>query len=261
LRGLNLPTAARGWSLFGATLLLSPTLALIFESLAVGVVILFFIMYSNYQPALHPMLKTLFTELQNPARDNDQVIQSIAKFLFVPGTAITFLATFSVIIPLIEETLKIIMILPLLNQIQRLSDGYILGIFCGAAFALAENIGFASAGSNEWMISALTRATTALPHIFNSGLLGWAVVLAWKKRKFGILFIALFASVLVHGTWNAISLGLAMNDLSPYISKVPLFFQNSYPWISGWIVMTVGVFVGLNFNNFQIRKLMRKEDE
>ena len=259
LRGLELPTARRGWSIFGASLLVSPILAFIFEGLALGVVILLFMIYASFVPGLQESLKSLIETIQANNRSDTDAMKLAANLIFAPGAAVAALSTFSVAVPLIEETFKIILILPFLGRIRRPVDGFVLGILCGAAFALSENISFSSAGSADWAANVAARATAALPHMFNSGLFGWALVSAWKQHRFWLLALTFFSIILVHGTWNAVSLGLAMNNLSQYGTSIPLLLQNSYPWIAAWIVLATGSFGGLLFNNFQMRKILRLE--
>jgi hypothetical protein len=115
-------------------------------------------------------------------------------------------------------------------------------------------MGFASAGAADWAANAAARATAALPHIFNSGLLGWALVSAWKEQRYGRLVASFLAVVLVHGAWNAISLGLALSEFSVYVAEVPALLQSSYPWYAAWAVLIVGSLSGLIFNNRQMRK-------
>jgi hypothetical protein len=257
LRGLELPTARRGWSIFGASIMVTPTLAFIFEGLALGAVIVLFIVYASFVPGLRDLLKSLMTSFQSSNRSEDESMRLVAHLIFAPGVAVAALGTFSVAVPLIEETFKVILILPFLSRLRRPVDGFVLGILCGAAFALSENIGFSSAGSADWAANVAARATAALPHMFNSGLFGWALVSAWKQHRYGRLVITFISVLLVHGTWNAISLGLAMNNLAPYGANIPFYLQNSYPWIAAWIVLAAGSFAGLLFNNLQMRKILK----
>ena len=261
LRGLELPSARRAWSLLGASLIISPTLAFIFEALAVGLILLLFMAYANFIPGLQAALNSILRTFQTGSRSENETMRLAANLLFAPGVAFTAIGTFSVAVPLIEETLKPILIWPLINRIRRPVEGFVLGTLCGAAFALAENIGFTSTGSADWAINAATRATAALPHMLNSGLLGWALVSAWKEHRYGRLAKTFLAVILIHGTWNAISLGLAMNGLADYVSNVPFYLQNSYPWVCAWVLLAIGAFGGLVFNNVQMRKLRASEPD
>lgn len=254
LRGLELPPAKRGWSVFGASLLTSPLLALIFEALAVVLIFIAYMVYASTVPGLKDALSTLVSSLQAGGSNDTEAMRLAASLAFAPGAITTLLLTFSIAIPLIEETAKITIIWFYLGRLRRPIDGFILGILCGAAFALTENMGFASAGAADWTASAAARATAALPHIFNSGLLGWALVSAWKESRYGRLAATFLAVILIHGTWNAISLGIALSEFSSFSANVPAIFQNSYPWYAAWGLMVLGSFVGLIFNNRQMRK-------
>jgi RsiW-degrading membrane proteinase PrsW (M82 family) len=261
LRGLKLPSARRAWSLFGASLIISPTLAFILEGLAVVVIVLLYALYARFLPGLQDTLKSMLNTFQSSSRTETDTMRLAAKLLFAPGAAFTVLVTFSLAVPLIEETSKTILIWPLINRIRRPVEGFVLGTLCGAAFALAENIGFASTGSADWTINVATRATAALPHMLNSGILGWALVSAWKEHRYGRLAKAFLAVILIHGIWNAASLGLAMNSLADYAADVPFYLQNSYPWASAWVLLAAGAFGGLIFNNIQMRKLQANEPD
>jgi RsiW-degrading membrane proteinase PrsW (M82 family) len=166
---------------------------------------------------------------------------------------------FSVATPLIEETVKIALIVFYLRRINHPLEGFVLGILCGAAFTLSEGIGYTSTGTTGWAISAAARASTALPHILNSGMLGWALVSAYKEHRYARLIGAFLAAILLHGLWNAISLGLVMNGFSSLVADVPFYLQNAYPWFAGWIILTIGTFIGLIFNNRQMRNASRNQ--
>jgi hypothetical protein len=259
LRGLGVPSARRSWSIFGASFLIVPGLALFFEAIAVGVIVLLLFLYASTVPGLNETFGLLVENVSAGTVSETELTRLTASLLYAPGASVAMLAAFSLAIPLIEETFKLTVLWFYLGRIRRSVDGFVLGILCGAAFALAENIGFTSAGAGDWLASIVARATSALPHIFNSGLLGWALVSAWKEHRYLRLAAAFFAVVLLHGTWNAISLGLAMSGLSTYVAEVPVIFQNDFAWLAGWGMLAVGALIGLVYNNRQIRKLALNE--
>lgn len=260
LRGLALPPARRGWSIFGASLLVSPVLALVFEALAVGVILIVYMGYASRVPGLKDVLSTLVSSLQSGSATENETMHLAASLAFAPGAMIALLTTFSIAVPVIEETIKIAVIWVYLGRLRRPLDGFVLGILCGAAFALTESLGFASAGAADWTANAAARATAALPHILNSGLLGWALVSAWKEHRYGRLTATFLAVILVHGVWNAVSLGIALSEFSPFIANVPALLQNRYPWYAAWALLVLGSLVGLIFNNRQMRKLVSNEE-
>jgi hypothetical protein len=254
LRGLDFPTARRGWSIWGTSMLITPSLALFFEAIVAGIIILLLYLYARTIPGLMETFSTLTASLTAGNASEAEITRVTASLLFAPGVSVAALSVFSIAIPLIEETFKLTAMWFYLGRIHRPADGFVLGVLCGAAFALAENIGFTSAGSADWAASIAARTTTALPHIFNSGLLGWALVSAWREHRFGRLLAAFFAVVLVHGAWNAISLGLAMSGFAEYVAEVPAILQSNAPWLAAWGLMVIGTLTGLIYCNSQMRK-------
>jgi RsiW-degrading membrane proteinase PrsW (M82 family) len=253
LRGLEMPDARRGWSIFGASLIISPIFSLIFEAIAVGVILLLYLLYASTIPGLKDVFSTLYQSLQSGGVSENESLLLAAKALFAPGAALATLTIFSIAVPLIEETFKVTLIMVYIKKIPRPVDGFVLGILCGAAFALFENIGYANSGSAGWAANAAARATVALPHIINSGILGWGLVSAYKEHRFGRLAGAFLTAVLIHGAWNAISLGLVMTGFASLISDVPFYLKNEYPWIAGWIVLAIGALIGLVFYNRKMK--------
>jgi len=261
LRGLELPGAKRGWSVFGCSLLISPILALILEAFAVVLILLAYLAYSSTVPGLTDSIQNLTDFIKSGNASQSDAIRLASGLAYAPGAIPALLLTFSVAIPLIEETVKVAAIGLYLGRLRRPVDGFVLGILCGAAFALTENLGFASAGAADWAASAAARATSALPHIFNSGLLGWALVCAWRQGRYKRLVGTFLAVILIHGTWNAISLGIAFSEFSAYVANGSFLFQNSYPWYAGWGMLVLGTLFGLLFNNRQIRNMAALEEK
>ena len=259
LRELEFPSARQSWSVLGASMLITPSLAVFFEAIAVGIIVLLLFLYANTVPGLKETFGTLINGIKTGGVNDAEMTRLAANLLYAPGASIAALSAFSYAIPLIEETFKLTVMWFYLGRIRRPVDGFVLGILCGAAFALAENIGFTSAGSADWAANIAARTTTALPHIFNSGLLGWALVSAWREHRFGRLLATFFAVILVHGTWNAISLGMAMSSLSSYVADAPAIFQYDFAWLVAWGIMAVGTLIGLVYNNGQMRKQSRAE--
>ena len=171
------------------------------------------------------------------------------------------LGLFSVAIPAIEEAIKVAALWIFADKIKHPMQGFALGVLCGAAFALAENLGFSSTGANDWLATASLRASPALPHMLNSGILGWALVSAWKKHSYLRLGVAYVAVMLIHGLWNAISLALWLNSLAPYVQTIPGFVKDPVPFLSGWIVMILGTFAGLGYANQALRRSSPAEVE
>jgi RsiW-degrading membrane proteinase PrsW (M82 family) len=258
LRGLDLPSQRLRWSIFGTALIIPPTLAIIFEVLATGVILLLFYFYSSSLPGMQNALLNLVNSIRYDNQFTEFTDKFAADLLFAPGAAFSALLLFSLVVPLVEEVSKILIIIPLLKRTRSEIDGFILGTLCGAAFAFTENIGFSSMYANNWAAGVTTRAIASLPHIFASGLFGFGMVQAWKDRNIKHLFFSLITAIFVHGLWNAISLGLTMNSFVPFVDNAPLIVKSPVPFLVAWIILILGALGGLIVNNIKMQKLQEK---
>jgi len=254
LRHLELPGVRFGWSFFGANLFVPPGLSMLLEALAVGIIVLIYLVFISVTPGLETTLLAYVTAFQASSQEQADVLNLAINIVNSPGVGLTLLGTFSVVIPIIEESLKLILLLPFLKRMRSANDGFVLGILCGAAFALSENIGFTSAGGEDWVLNIATRATAALPHMFNSGLLGWGLVSAWKYKKVGRLVGAFSAVLAIHGGWNALGLGLALDSLSPLENISTGFLPVNFLWITAWVLLALALSAGLVIFNHRLAK-------
>lgn len=127
----------------------------------------------------------------------------------------------SVLVPLIEEALKPIGVWLMADRLQTPADGFAMGILSGAGYALFENLGISVSTGTEWAQILTARIGTSLVHVLSTGLVGWALVSAWRERKFlrlgGIFALAIF----LHGTWNALSILSTGNALLAPLAENP----------------------------------------
>ncbi len=259
LKGLPLPGARRAWSVFGASLIISPLLAMFLELLAFAAFLVLFAIYASLTPGLTSTLLTLAENLRSGAVSPEISLPAAASLLFTPGATLTLLGLFSLAVPIIEEGLKIVLLWFYASRLRSPVEGFVLGILCGAAFALAESTGFSSAGSADWFSSVTSRATAALPHLFNSGLMGWALVSAWQEKKNLRLGLTYLAVILIHGSWNALSLALALSSLQAFVANVSPLVASPLPASLGWGILALGLLIGLGTANAQMRKQVARE--
>lgn len=254
LRGLPLPSPRRAWSVFGASAVLGPTLAIFFELFAFIGFALLFVLYASSTPGLDIPFGLLMQELQNEMGSMDFISQQATTLLLSPGAALLLLGLFALAVPVIEEAFKVFLLWFYAGRMRSPVEGFVLGALCGAAFALAENIGFSSAGAEDWLANVLTRATAILPHTFNSGLVGWGLAVAWQKRGYVRLGLAYLAAVLVHGVWNGLSVALALNSISGFAADVSPLIETPLPAAITWGVLVLGILLGLFLANRQMRR-------
>lgn len=256
---IKLPPAREAWSVLGTTIIIAPFLAFVLELISVLAVVIIFSLLSPSLSSLQESLKILIKLLNSGSGSYNEINQIIARLFISPGVApVTFLI-FSVMVPIIEEIAKTIMIWPLLPHLRQPAYGFVFGILCGAGFALTENFGFMSSGSADWVSNALIRASSTIPHIFNTGLFGWALASTWQDKNIVRLLSAFVAVVLIHGLWNALGLGLVINELYSYNSNVPRIFQQTYPFVTTWVFLGLGALWGLIYYNHKIRISVKHE--
>jgi len=111
-----------------------------------------------------------------------------------------------VIAPFIEESLKPAALWVLQKRSLTPSQGFILGLYFGGAFALIENAGMViQLGSQSWSESVLLRAATALLHITCSGLVGCGYARSMQPGKTSAFLKPFLLALLLHGAWNSMA--------------------------------------------------------
>ena len=144
-----------------------------------------------------------------PGSLNDPAL--LRSFLRKPSTIITLFISLGVIVPLIEEPIK--SILPALAgtwQPLTPARGFLWGVATGAGFAVLEGLLNGGLDAREWGTVALLRVGSTAMHCFATGLIGWGWGQVWARRKWPRLVLAYVVSVTLHGTWNSISVGMAV---------------------------------------------------
>jgi len=117
------------------------------------------------------------------------------------------------IVPLIEEALKPVGMWFLHGRLQGPAAGFAAGLLSGAGYAMFESL-VAFNGGEEWVPVTMARMGTAVVHITVSGLVGWALVGAWRQRRYLALAGTYLAAVAIHGTWNAMTVIMVVDGVA-----------------------------------------------
>jgi len=216
-RGIRLGPRWSVWGIFGLGMSLGPFLIILAEfGLFVIIVLVTFILIAA-NPGLVEQLKQMIMRLQYAP--NDQTILHILEpVIYHPLTIMGELTFVSVLVPLIEESLKPIGVWLFAKKIATPAQGFALGALSGAAYALVESLGASAQPGIGWGMILITRVGTGAVHILNSGLMGWALVSAWKERRYLLRLVGIYlAVVLIHGTWNAFALGFGFSNLTDFL--------------------------------------------
>jgi RsiW-degrading membrane proteinase PrsW (M82 family) len=248
---LSLGPKWRAWGALGIGVALTPFLAIIAELMVFTSIFLVGLLYLAERPDLSSTLNLLFMRLTN-APNQEVVLRILTPYLLRPGVILIVLATTSVLIPLIEEALKPLAIWLLADQLHSPAQGFVLGVLSGAGFALFENIPAVSGASGDWATEVLARACAALMHMTATGLMGWALVSAWRQRRFLRLAISYGLAVLIHGLWNALGVGFGWYWLAQPAALPGLPTYAEYAITASLLTMTLG---GLLFLRYANRRL------
>ncbi len=209
---LPIQSARRGWNMFAIGLTLGPFLILIFEVMAFAAALVLGLAVLTRDAGL---MQTITQWGENTQNITPMEAQALLKAIGQsPWTGFLVISILSVLVPIIEEPLKLTGLWLGADRIRTPAEGFALGILSGAGYALFESLGASSAAAANWQIISIARAGTSLLHIVNSGLLGWALVSAWQERKFIRLGLAFIATILIHGSWNALSVAYGVASVA-----------------------------------------------
>jgi hypothetical protein len=206
VRGLPIGSPQRRWGIFGTGLVIGPAIILVLELLAlvfvggfvIGAIYLF-------QPALFQELRTLVEIVPQYADRPEEALSLLQPYLFEPIIIFSIFAFVAGVVPVIEELLKPIGVWLFARYIVTPAQGFVAGLLSGAGFALFENLTLATIG-DQWTAAVLVRVSTGLLHIITTGLMGLALVLAWRYGRYKRLFMTYLLVVFIHGFWNALAL-------------------------------------------------------
>ncbi len=206
VRNLPLGSLQRRWGVFTSGLVLGPALILVLETLALIVFGLIAYLAVLSQPDLLNELMRLSRNLRSLQSSPQDVLNVLGPYMTRPGLIFAVLAFGAGIVPLIEETIKPIGVWLLAGRNLTPAAGFAAGALSGAGYALFESLALSSSSGNDWLYLVIARIGTAVIHILTTGLTGWALALAWREKRYLRLGAVYLLAVLIHGSWNSLSL-------------------------------------------------------
>jgi hypothetical protein len=212
IRRLPLGSSQRMWGVFDSGLTLGPFLIFVLESLVGVAFVVVLVIYLYSQPGM--MDKILhWSSLLEQGQSPERLLEDLKPFMTRTVVILGLLLFAAVAVPLIEEALKPIGVWLLFGRKLTPAAGFAAGALSGAGYALIESLALTSNGE-EWSALVLARTGTSAVHILTAGLTGWALVLAWQKRRFLQLFLVYLLAVMIHGLWNGLTLIYSLNLLT-----------------------------------------------
>ncbi len=239
--GLAGGSPQRRWGILGAGLAGTSLVVLLVELLTFGLVAVALLVLLASQPDSLINLNRLVQRIAN-AQITPENLGRILRPYLQPWLVFAGVAIVSGLAPLIEELLKPLPLWLFSRRALTPAEGFVGGLLCGAGFALFESLGdLVNVTGQSWAVSAVGRAGTDLLHMVNTGLMGWALALAWTERRYLRLALTYLLVVGIHGLWNTISLAVG---LLPLVTPAQAFLRQ--PGIStGLVAALVAMYLGL----------------
>jgi RsiW-degrading membrane proteinase PrsW (M82 family) len=222
--------------------LVSTGLALVAEGIVVFLLGIGVTVVLMMNPETAEQVTALLDQMQDPAWLMETA--NLVDLLLSPAVAIAVMGIFTIPVPLIEETVKTVLVGVWSGwQRPRPPRAFLWGVAAGAGFALFESLFNGSLGGGEaWGASAVARLGAAVMHCFTGGLMGWGWGEAWSARRPLRLLGSYVAAVAVHGLWNGIAVGTALLGALAVAYEGQATLQG---WINAGAVTLTGLLVGL----------------
>jgi RsiW-degrading membrane proteinase PrsW (M82 family) len=251
VRGLPKGSPQLGWGAFSLGLGIGPSIVIVLELIAFVLVIIGLVVSAAANPELMDVFASLDAfsfEVSDP-----YVLDRLVGDLFAsPQVVFAFLIFLSGFVPLIEELFKPISVWVLLGRKLRPVDGWVIGAFSGAGFALFENLGNASV-TQDWFFAVLSRAGATIPHVFTAALMGYTLALARTQKKYGRVFLTFLGVVAIHGAWNA---SFVLNIAASLPQSDGLLDQG---WAPVFLVLVGLLAIGMLIALLLINRKLRRE--
>lgn len=253
---LKLPLGTRWqtWSILGLSMTLSPFLLLVLESLVGIVLFIMVVTYLSLQPELASELQALARQIMILGPQSDAALDLLSPFLTRPGVIITALIYIALLVPAIEEVLKPLGVWLLARNLDSPTQGFTLGALSGGGYALIETVGV-SGQQSDWGSLLFSRIGTGLLHITTSALMGAAIVLAWRERRYLRLLGTYLLAVLLHGLWNAFAMLYTFATLAELLDQAGRLRTLQLPLIMVMSILSVLLFAILVISNRRMRKI------
>jgi hypothetical protein len=254
-KNIELGPRWRTFGVFGLGLTLGPFTMILLEVGILLFALVGLVIYLAFNPEQAVAMQE-FANLLNMQSSEEAVQEMLLPYLTNPMLITSALVYISLLVPLIEELLKPLAVWLFAKNIDKPSQGFALGLLSGGAFALLESLNASADSSPTWIVVVLARIGTSLLHISTTGLMGYAIVAAFQKKKIMRLFAIYILVVLMHGLWNASAVAAGFSALGIEIGKPQWMFTIFPSAIAGLLILIIGMFIVLIASN---RKVIMEE--
>lgn len=211
-------SSRRSWGQFLTGLWVMPPLAMVFEVLALIPVIAVTVAGLSTSPEALALLEPL---LRRTAASVAPVEDNAIRLLLNPWVVTGIFGFVSGLVPLIEEAVKSLSIVPLARRLSP-AEAFAGGAVGGAGYALFEAL-FLTQPDPVWLTTMVGRGGATLMHAFTAALTCWGVSqVICGRRRWGRLALAYLTAVSMHAVWNATAIGVGLVQVNAEVGAVAL---------------------------------------
>jgi hypothetical protein len=251
-RKLPFGTRWQTWNVLGLAMTLAPLILFALE-IFVGLIIFAFVVgYLVTQPELVQELQRLSQEIMILGPESEAALELLGPLLTRPAVMVVALIYIGVLVPAIEEIFKPIGVWLFAGKLSP-AQGLTLGALSGAGYGLIETIGV-STQTSEWASLLFSRVGTGLLHITTSALMGAAIVMAWRERRYLRLLWTYFLAMLLHGLWNSLAIIFTFSTLAEHVEHPGVLRTIQSPIMIAMIVLAIALFGILLISNLRMRR-------
>ena len=215
-RGLQKNSPQRTWGVINLGIIITPLLIITLEFAALAAVLFAVSVWASSSPALMAQLAMTGQSLSRANMDPEAILRILRPYLQRGDVWFLILAYTAGVVPLLEELFKPLGLWVLVKRGLSPAEGFELGLFCGASFALVETLGsLASSSGAEWTALVIGRVGIGLLHTVTGGLVGWGLATAWSRGRVLLLALVYLAAAGLHGLWNLAGILMGFLPLLP----------------------------------------------
>lgn len=255
-RGLPIGTRWQTWSVLGLAMTLTPFFLLILEVIIAILLFIVIVAYILTQPELASQIQGVFQQIMILGPESEAARELLSPFLMRPGVILSALIYVAVLVPAVEEIFKPLGVWLFAAQLDSAAQGFALGALSGAGYALIETVGVSGQQTADWASLLSSRIGTGLLHITTSAIMGAAIVLAWRQRRYLRLLRTYLFAIFLHGLWNALATLYTFSTLANVLNLPSGLLRFQPEVIAGMGVLAVGLFVLLLVSNRRMRKML-----
>ncbi len=232
----------------------APPMAFVLEAAALGPVSLSIAVGLSASPEGKRLIESLMNATSMPPDIPENLV---ADVFLQPWMLLIIVMFLSVIVPLIEETIKTVGLWPLLRRGLTGREAFLSGALSGSGYALFEAL-LLTQPVDGWLPLLIARGGASLMHAFTGAIGSWGISQGVYRQKWAHTALGFFGAVAVHGLWNLGAMGINLGELlsgpepwNPLRSGTATIVEFSLGLVSGLVVLAI---FGLLTGSLRLRR-------